>query len=166
MYSFLHIKTSVTFKVSSIWYNTPIETFFPTAQNSFQTHRFWCGLVLLLFLVSPFPYWQNISLWGLFFLIWGNSKCLLGQDWENIESGGMGIMPFLVKNCWTLSVVWAHALLNHPSWHGQIHWKSLQKNSLKPNAAFHNNTSWYTDTDGFLEHSPSEGSLYYKGLIL
>ena len=42
---------------------------------------------------------------------------------------------------------------------------SLQKNSLKPtNAASHNNTSWYTDTDGVLEHSPSGGSLYYRGL--
>ena len=27
------------------------------------------------------------------------------------------------------------------------------KNALKPNAAPHN-TSWSTDTDGFLEHSP------------
>ena len=25
--------------------------------------------------------------------------------------------------------------------------------SLKPNAASHNNASWYTGTDGFLEHS-------------
>ena len=40
---------------------------------------------------------------------------------------------------------------------------SLQKNSLKPNAASHDNASWYTDTDGFLEHSPRGGSLYYKG---
>ena len=34
---------------------------------------------------------------------------------------------------------------------------SLQKKkkSLKLNTASHNNTSWCTDTDGFLEHSPS-----------
>ena len=37
-----------------------------------------------------------------------------------------------------------------------------KKNSLKPNATSHNNASWNTDTDGFLEHSPSGGSLYYK----
>ena len=44
---------------------------------------------------------------------------------------------------------------------------SLQKkNSLKPNTTSHNNISWHTDTDGFLEHSPSGGSLYYKGPIL
>ena len=41
-----------------------------------------------------------------------------------------------------------------------------KKNSRKPNAASHNNTSWYTVTDGFLEHSPSGGSLYYKRLAL
>ena len=40
------------------------------------------------------------------------------------------------------------------------------KKSLKPNAASHNNASWYTNTDGFLEHSPSRGSLYYKGSAL
>ena len=34
------------------------------------------------------------------------------------------------------------------------------------NAASHNNASWYTDTDGFLTHSPCAGSLYYKGPIL
>ena len=44
---------------------------------------------------------------------------------------------------------------------------SSKKNLLKPNAASHNNASWYTDTDGFLEHSPSTGgSLYYKGPAL
>ena len=42
--------------------------------------------------------------------------------------------------------------------------ESLQKNnSLELNAASPN-TSWYTDTDGFLGHSPSGGSRYYKGL--
>ena len=72
-------------------------------------------------------------------------------------------MQFLVKNWWTLSAVWAGALANHLSWNKQALWKSLQKNSLKPNAASHNNSSWYTDTGGFLEHPPSWGSLYHKG---
>ena len=40
--------------------------------------------------------------------------------------------------------------------------KFFKINSVKPNAASHNNTGWYTDTDGFLKHSPSRGSLYYK----
>ena len=44
--------------------------------------------------------------------------------------------------------------------------KSSKKNSLKPNPVSHNTTSRYTDTDGFLEHSSSGGSLYYKGPTL
>ena len=47
--------------------------------------------------------------------------------------------------------------------------ESSKKNSVKPNTASHNNTRWYTDTDGFLEHSPSWGigrSLYYNGPTL
>ena len=39
----------------------------------------------------------------------------------------------------------------------------FKKMLLKPNTASHNNASWYTDTDGLLEHSSSGGSLYYKG---
>ena len=70
-------------------------------------------------------------------------------------------MPVLVKNFWTLSVVWAGALVNHPSWMGRCIEKLFKiKNSLKQNAASH--ISWYSDTDGFLDHSPSRGSLYYK----
>ena len=41
-----------------------------------------------------------------------------------------------------------------------------KKKSLKPNAASHKNASWYTDTDGFLDHSRSGGSLLYKGPAL
>ena len=42
----------------------------------------------------------------------------------------------------------------------------FKTNSLKLNAASHNNASWYTDTDGFQEHSPSRGSLYHQGTAL
>ena len=101
---------------------------FSTAQNSFWTHRFWCLLVLLLFFVLPLPHLQNVSLWGLFF-IQGNKKCHLGQDRVNREGeAGMRVMLFLVKNCWTLSALWAGVLVNHPSWNGQRHSKDLQKN--------------------------------------
>ena len=40
----------------------------------------------------------------------------------------------------------------------------FKENSLKPIVISHNSASWYADTDGFLEHSPSRGSLYYKGV--
>ena len=46
---------------------------------------------------------------------------------------------------------------------GQCIERIFRKDSLKLNAGPHNNTSWYNDTDGFLEHSPNGGSLYYKG---
>ena len=41
--------------------------------------------------------------------------------------------------------------------------ETCKKNSLKLNAAPHNNASWCTDTDGFLEHSPSGGSSSTRG---
>ena len=44
--------------------------------------------------------------------------------------------------------------------------KVFKKNSLKLNTASHNTTSWCTDRDGFLEHSPSGGRLHYKGSAL
>ena len=58
-------------------------------------------------------------------------------------------------------MVWAGGLINHEI--SKCVETVFKKNSLKPNTASHNNTSWYTDTGGILEHSPSGGSLYYKG---
>ena len=61
--------------------------------------------------------------------------------------------------------MWAGLLVNHTYGMGNCV-ERLEKNSLKQNAASHNTTNWYTDIDGFLEHSPSRGSLYYKGHAL
>ena len=94
-----------------------------------------------------------------FYIRENKKKCCLGKDGVNREGRAWGSCHFLVKNCWTLSTVWAGVLLNYPSWNGQICSESSKKNSLKPHTASHNNTNWYTDTDGFLEHSPSGGSL-------
>ena len=63
----------------------------------------------------------------------------------------MGVIPFLVKNCWTLSMVWAGALVNHPSWNGQTCWKSLQRKFPEAERRL----SLVHCTDGFLEHPPS-----------
>ena len=74
----------------------------------------------------------------------------------------MGVIPFLVKTA--EHSVWCgqvHALVTHHAM-GQHVERISKKNSLKPNVASHNNASWYTDTDGFLEHTPSGGCLYYK----
>ena len=90
----------------------------------------------------------------------GNIKSFSGRDWINTEGGGQGSCRFWSKlpntqcnvgRCTRKSPImkWANAL-------------SLQKNSPKSNAASDNNASCYTDTCGFLEHTPSGGSLYYK----
>ena len=72
---------------------------------------------------------------------------VLGQKLLNTQC-------FVVGRCAQQSPImkWANALK-----------ESSRKNSPKPKAASHNNASWCTDTGGFLEHSPSGGSLYYKG---
>ena len=136
-----------------------METFFPTAQNSFWTGRFWCLLVLPHFLFHPFRIGKTFPFEDFFHL--GNKKKSFGVRLGEQGGWGMGVMPFLVKNCRTLSAVWVGVLINHPSWNGQTHWKSLQKKSLKLNTASHNNASWYMITDGFLEHSLNRGSLFY-----
>ena len=136
---------------------------FSTAQISFWTHWFCCHLLLLPFFVSALLHQQNISLWGLFHL--GKQKKSIQGKIGWIGRVGLRGHDIFGQKLWTLSAVWAGVLVNHPSWNGQMHWKSLQKNSLRPNAASQN-TSWYTDPDGFPEHSPNMGNLYYKGLIL
>ena len=97
------------------------------------------------------PTLQNISLWGLFSSR-EKQKCCSGRDWVNREGGALLNIHHSVGRCAHKSptMKWANLL------------KDSKKNALKPNTASHN-TSWYTDADGFLEHSPSQGSLYYKG---
>ena len=75
----------------------------------------------------------------------------------------MVVTPFLVQNCWTPSTVRAGVLVNHSPWNGQMCSKSLQKISLKSNAASRNDICCKTDIVRLLEHSSSWGSLYYKG---
>ena len=99
---FSYMFKPVTFKVLSIWCNTPIKMFFSTAQNSFWTHWFWCLLGLLLFFVSLFYISKMFSFEDFFHP--GKQKSCSGWDWVNREGGSMGVMPFLVKNCWTFSV--------------------------------------------------------------
>ena len=137
--------------------------FFSTAQNSFWTHRFWCLLVILpfLFFVSPLPHWRNVSLWGLFSSR-ETKESLLGWDQVNREGETWGSWCFWCKTAeHSASALWAGALVNHHEM-GNHTERVFKKFSMRLNAASHHNASWYTDTDGFLEHSPSRGSLYYQ----
>ena len=54
--------------------------------------------------------------------------------------------------CKLLIVKWANTL------------KESSKKFTEAQAASNNNTGWNTDTDEFLEHPPSGGSLPYRGL--
>ena len=103
-------------------------------------------------------------------LIIENTFHLGKQTKKNVIGGEIG----RIGRVWHGShVVFGQKLLNTPCGVGRCTcespfmkcWKSLPKNSLKVHAASYN-AKWYTDTDGFLEHSPSGGSLYYTGPIL
>ena len=78
---------------------------------------------------------------------------------------GHGIHAVFGQKLLTLSAVWAGALIAHKSpITKQVNTlEFFFFKSLKPNTASHNNASWYTDRDGFQEHLPSRGILYYKG---
>ena len=133
---------------------------FSTFQNIFWTCEFWWLLVLLPFFVSPSLYQQHFPLRTFF--IWVNKKKSLGERWGEYGRWGRRVMLFFVKNCCILSMVWAGMLVNHSSWNGQMHWKGLQKNSLKSNTNSQHcqPVHWYR---WGLEHSPSR---YYKGPVL
>ena len=119
--------------------------------------------MLLLFFVSPFLIDKMFPLRTFF--LWGKThkKKLLGTRLG--EYGGK-----CTGSCFFWSKTSEHSALG-----GQIHLKVthhgmgkhtervLKKNSLTQNAASHNNASKHTQTDGFLEHSHSKGSLYYNG---
>ena len=83
-----------------------------------------------------------------------------------IGSIGHRATLFLVKNCWTLSAVWAGAPFNHPSWNGQTHWKNLQKKFTEAEHSLsqhHQLVHWYRWVPRTLARW---GSLYYKGPTL
>ena len=160
--NFSHIQGTLHLMQCTYWDTFPLF-------KSFWAHWFWCLLVFLPFFcltsstsVKHFPLRT--------FFIQGKKKKLLGPRLGLLRGWDTGVMPFLVKKCWTQNDVGRYTgetrcTGNHPSWNGQTHWV-FKKNSVKPNAASHNNSRWYTDTYGFLEHSPSGRHLYHKGLAL
>ena len=158
------------FKLQSLSKYSPFDVIhllrcFSIAQNSFWTCQFWCLSVLLPFLSSHLFHVDKTFSSEDFFHPWKQQKVTWGETAWIGRVGHRG------------SAVFGQKLLNIQHSVGRCAHKSLimkwetlkessKKNSLKPNEASHNNTSWYTDTDGFLEHSPSGGSLYYKGPTL
>ena len=117
------------------------------------------------FFVSPPPHWQNVSLWGNFF-IWRNKKNVSGGEIGWI--GRVGHRGHAILGQKLLKIQHGVGRCMHKShiikW--QTHRRIFRKNSLKPNTASHNSASWYTDRDGLLEHSPNGGNMYCKGPAL
>ena len=72
----------------------------------------------------------------------------------------MGVMLFLSKNLLNTQCRMGWYARKSPIMKWANTWNRVFKtNSRKANSASHNNTSWYTDTDGLLDHSPSGESL-------
>ena len=93
---FLHAYTSVTFKVLSIWYNTPIKTFFPRLKPVFGVVSFDAFLCFCYFLFHLFHF-DKMFLFEDFSHP-GNKKVALVRPGE-YGRRGTGVMPFLVRNC-------------------------------------------------------------------
>ena len=94
--------------------------------------------------------------------IWGNKKKSFGRDGVEREGGARESCSFCSETAehsvqcgQVCSQVTHHKMGKHIE-------RVFKQNSLKRDAPSHNSASWHIDTDGFLEHSPSRGSLYYK----
>ena len=154
-----------------IWCNTPIEMVFPLLQTVLNLSILMpfsasASCLFVCLFVSPYPLRQHISLWVLFLsretkeVTWGKigwirrvghgGNVVFGQKLLNTQHG-MGSCTFKSP-----IMKWANALKESSK---IIHWG-------QPNPASHNNANGNTNTDGFLEHSPSGGSLYYRGPAL
>ena len=129
---------------------------FSTIQNSFWTCRFWSFSASAIFCFTSSTSAKYFPL-RTFFTQGNKKKVTQGKIRWIGRVGHRGHAAF-----WSLtteaSVQCGQVLVNHPSRNGQTN-GVFRKNSLKPNAASHNNATWYTHTDGLLEHSPSKGSL-------
>ena len=130
---------------------------FSTAQSSFWTHWFWCLLVLLLFFVSPLPHGKMFPFQDYFYL--GKQKMLLGQDWVNREGGAWEPCCFWSKLLNAAMCV-SRCACKLPIMKWVPSMKESSKKFTEAKCSCHINISWYIDTDGFLEHSPSQRSLY------
>ena len=157
--NFSHLQSTFHFMQYTYW------DVFSTAQNSFWTHWFWSLLVLLPFhlfhLGKMFPFEDIFHLGKK-----TNKKVTWGKiGWiERVGPKGHVVLGQKLLNT-QLSVGRCAHKSPIMKW-GNTLKESLKKNSLKLNVASHNNASWYTDTDGFLEHLLSGRSLYYKGITL
>ena len=152
MYSYM-LKLQSPSKYSLIYAIYLSGNFFSSARNSFWAHQFWCLLVLLLCFWFTSSTSAQHFLFRTFFIRRNKKRSCSGWHEVNREGGTWESHWFGQK------LVNSHEMGKHAD-------RVFKKNSLKPHAASHNNASWYTGTDGFLEYTPSGESLNYKGPAL
>ena len=116
---------SYTFKLQSLSKHSPFDTIHLSRHFFYCSKQFLSLLILMPFSASLIFCFISSTLakrfsLGLFSSGETHKNILLGVRFGEYGGWGMGVMPFLVKNCWTLSIVWAGALVNHPSWNGQM----------------------------------------------
>ena len=138
MYLFLRVQTSVTFKVLSIWCINLSRGFFYLSKQVFNSS------ILMLFSTSAVFYFTSFTLAKSFslriFFIWGNKKIIWGEI-GCIGRVDHGVHAIFGQKLLNIQHGVTGTLVNHPSWDGEMCWKSLKKNSLKLSAASHNHTS-------------------------
>ena len=139
---------------------------FSTVQNSFWTHQFWHLLVLQPFFVSHILHQQNISFWELFSSRETNKQTKKSLRERSGEYRGWG-MEFMSHATFDQKLLntqrgVGRCVVSHPSWNGQ-RWKSLPKKFTEAKCSLSQQCQlvhWYRWVP---KHSPSGGSLYYKG---
>ena len=129
---FMKIVYSYMFKFQSPSKYSPFDAIHLSRHFFHCSKQFLNLLILMPFTVSAifcFPSSTSAICFALrtFFSSGETKTNHLGWDQVNKGGWGMGVMPFLVKSCWTLSAMQAGVLVNHPSWNGQMCWMSLQK---------------------------------------
>ena len=155
--NFSHLQSTLHLMQYTYWDVFPL-------LKSFWTYQFWWLLVLLLFFVSLLPYHKMFPFED-FFHLGKQKKVTQGKIWwiGRLGRGEHAIFgqkllntPHGVSRCGHKSPImkWVNAL------------KESSEKSIKAGHSLSQQRQLYTDTEGFLEHSRSGGSLSDKGPAL
>ena len=139
--------------------------FFPLLKTIFELISILLPFSASAIFVSPLQIGRMFPFEDLFHHFGGNKK--VPQD-ESRWIGRVGHRGHAVFGPKLLNTQCSVGRRTHKSpimkWANAL--KESSKKFTEAESASHNNASSYTDTDGFLEHSPSKESLYYKGSAL
>ena len=150
---------SYMFKLQSPSKYSPFDTihlqrhFFPLLKTVFEFVDFDAFQCFCHFLFHLFHIGKTFPFEDFFHL--GNPKKRSLRTRSGNREGG----------AWGHAMTWCglvHSLITHHETSKCVK-RIFKKHSLKLNTASHNNASWYTGMDGFLEHSPSRDKPVLQG---